>query len=136
MNPDPGYFFKIYWIITKQNFQTLSLFFLILMLRLWTNQKSGNFYNLHFYNFHFFNSLELTFLFSIWLIFYPLDPHIVADPDPGSLNLADPTNPDPKHFQYCLTLYNTTLIFTIILKILVTVNLLSRYYARLTVPLL
>ena len=84
----------------------------------------------------FFNSLELTFLFSIWLIFYPLDPHIVADPDPGSLNLADPTNPDPKHFQYCLTLYNTTLIFTIILKILVTVNLLSRYYARLTVPLL
>ena len=24
-----------------------------------------------------------------------VDPHIFADPDPGSQNLADPTNPDP-----------------------------------------
>ena len=23
--------------------------------------------------------------------------HIFADPDPGSQNLADPTDPDPKH---------------------------------------
>ena len=30
---------------------------------------------------------------SFWLIFYPLDP------DPGSQNLADPTDPDPKHWQ-------------------------------------
>ena len=35
------------------------------------------------------------FFGSFWLIFYPLDP----DPDPGSQNLADPTDPDPK---YCL----------------------------------
>ena len=26
-----------------------------------------------------------------------VDPHIFADPDPGSKNLADPTDPDPKH---------------------------------------
>ena len=27
----------------------------------------------------------------------PLIPHIFADPDPGSQNLADPADPDPKH---------------------------------------
>ena len=26
-----------------------------------------------------------------------VDPHIFADPDPGSQNLADPTDPNPKH---------------------------------------
>jgi len=26
-----------------------------------------------------------------------VDLHIFADPDPGSQNLADPTDPDPKH---------------------------------------
>ena len=26
------------------------------------------------------------------------DPHIFTDPDPGSQNLADPTDPDPKHW--------------------------------------
>ena len=26
-----------------------------------------------------------------------MDPHIFADPDPGSQSLADPTDPDPKH---------------------------------------
>ena len=26
-----------------------------------------------------------------------VDPHIFADPDPGSQSLADPTDPDPKH---------------------------------------
>ena len=25
------------------------------------------------------------------------DPHFYEDPDPGSQNLADPTDPDPKH---------------------------------------
>ena len=30
---------------------------------------------------------------SFWLIFYPLD----SDPDPGSQNHPDPTDPDPKH---------------------------------------
>ena len=27
-----------------------------------------------------------------------MDPHIFADPDPGSQNSADPTDPDPKHW--------------------------------------
>ena len=31
-----------------------------------------------------------------------VDPHIFADPDRGSQNLADPTDPDPKH---CLNTY-------------------------------
>ena len=26
-----------------------------------------------------------------------MDPHIFADPDPGSQNPANPTDPDPKH---------------------------------------
>ena len=26
-----------------------------------------------------------------------VDPHIFADPDSGSQNLGDPTDPDPKH---------------------------------------
>jgi len=29
-----------------------------------------------------------------------VDPHIFADPDPGSQNLADPTDPDPEHWYY------------------------------------
>ena len=29
-----------------------------------------------------------------------MDPHIFADPDKGSQNLADPTDPDPKHGFY------------------------------------
>ena len=33
-----------------------------------------------------------------------MDPHIFADldPDPGSQNLADPTDPDPKHWKKLL----------------------------------
>ena len=27
-----------------------------------------------------------------------VDPHIFVDPDPGSQNVADPTDPDPKHW--------------------------------------
>ena len=27
-----------------------------------------------------------------------VDPHIFAEPDPGSQNLADPMDPDPKHW--------------------------------------
>ena len=43
----------------------------------------------------------LVFFSSFRLIFYPLgsgsvDPHIFADPDPGSQNLADPPDPYPK----------------------------------------
>ena len=47
----------------------------------------------------FFNSSDLdfeskkVFLCSFWLILSPLDPD--PDLDPGSQNLADPSNPDP-----------------------------------------
>ena len=49
---------------------------------------------------------ELELLFFIYkscLIFClldpDLDPHIFADPDPGSQNVADPMDPDPKHWR-------------------------------------
>ena len=36
----------------------------------------------------------------IWRYFWFgfVDPHIFADPDPGSHNDTDPTDPDPKHY--------------------------------------
>ena len=34
-----------------------------------------------------------------------MDPHIFADPDPGSQNLADPTNRDPKHGSFITTIH-------------------------------
>jgi len=42
------------------------------------------------------------FFFAVFGWILPLesgsvDPHIFVDPDPGSQNLADPTDPDPKH---------------------------------------
>jgi len=33
-----------------------------------------------------------------------VDPHIFADPDPGSQTLADPTDPDPKHWTLWVNL--------------------------------
>ena len=44
-----------------------------------------------------------------FLIFHTLDPDpwiriFFADPDPGSQNLADPTDPDPKHWFLTLIL--------------------------------
>ena len=57
----------------------------------------------------FFKSLDLGFnsihfflqflVVSLPLGFVSVDPHIFADPDPGSQNSADPTylDPDPKH---------------------------------------
>ena len=65
-------------------------------------QRSGNYYNLSFFNssdlglrlkkYFFF----LQVLVNILLLgFRSVEPYIFADPDPGSQNLADPTNPDP-----------------------------------------
>ena len=45
-----------------------------------------------------------------------VDPHILADPDPGSQNLADPTDPDPKH-------WNRAVIFNIDQNIALTLNI-------------
>ena len=94
-DPDPGYFFKIYWIfLTKQNFQIFCLIFFAYFYAKtwWTIQKSGNFYNLSF-----FNSSDLGFESKIFFCslvgILPLgsssvDPHIFGDSDPGSQNLA------------------------------------------------
>ena len=50
-----------------------------------------------------------------------MDPHIFADPDPGSQNLADPTDPDPdpdpKHWfkdNICLSMWVQKIIFVCI----------------------
>ena len=37
-----------------------------------------------------------------------VDPHIFADPDSGSQNLADPTDPDPDP-KHCGVVYNVML---------------------------
>ena len=51
-----------------------------------------------------------------------MDPHIFADPDPGSQNFADPTDPDPKH---CLEL-NFKCLYSIVVKVY------SLYSSRMT----
>ena len=48
-----------------------------------------------------------------------MEPHIFADPDPGSQNLADPTDPDSKH---CLQPFNY-LIYSMKFNYLI-----SKYY--------
>ena len=70
-----------------------------------------------FYNLSFFTKVKilvlgvkklfLQFLVDILLLGSgSVDPHILADPDPGSQNLADPTDPDPKHWMYLFTLHS------------------------------
>ena len=101
-DPDPGYFFTIYWIfLTKQIFQICRLN--LYAKTWWTIAKSGSFYNLFFSIVHVW-VLRVNFFFAVFGWFLPLgsgsvDPHIFADPDPepGSQNLADPTDPDPNH---------------------------------------
>ena len=77
-DPDPGYFFKIYWIfLTKQNFEIFCLIFFayFYVKTWWTIQKSGNFYNLTFFNSSDLGfESKIIFLCSFWLIFCPLDP--------------------------------------------------------------
>ena len=43
----------------------------------------------------------LQFLVDIILLLRSgsMDPHVFADSDPGSQNVADPTDPDPKHCE-------------------------------------
>ena len=45
-----------------------------------------------------------------------VDPHIFADPDPGSQNHADPTDPDPEHW---------TLAYAEIIKEIVIVHVVE-----------
>ena len=67
-----------------------------------TIQKLGNFYILSFFNSSDLGFEIKNFFLQFLVDIFPLgsgsvDPHIFADPDPGSQNLADPTDPDPKH---------------------------------------
>ena len=95
-DPDPGHFYKIYWIfLAENNFQIFCFIFLAYFYpkTWWIIQKWGNFYNLFFSKVQILD-LEVKKVFcSFLLIFYPLDP----DPDPGSQNLANPMDPDSKH---------------------------------------
>ena len=96
-DPDPGHFFKIYWILFNKFF---SLNFILKLDEPFRNEE------IFIISLSFFSQVQIwgfgvkkIFFCSFWLIFYPLDPdpHIFADPDPGSQNLADKTDPDPKH---------------------------------------
>jgi len=52
------------------------------------------------------------------------NPHIFADPDSGSQNLADPTDPDPKHwYQACKQHGYTKSGFQLIASLSLLVNL-------------
>ena len=56
-------------------------------------------HNINFNNLDLFKCSDFVFweqnviFYSFWVIFCPLDP----DPDPGSQNIADPTNPDSNY---------------------------------------
>ena len=83
--------------LTKDKFQIVCFIFsLIFILKLDKPFRNEEI----FYNLSFFKSSNLgfrikkVFFCSLGLIFYPLD----QDLDPGSQNLADPTDPDPKHW--------------------------------------
>ena len=92
--PDPGHFLKdLLNIFTKRLIFKFFLFFfsLIFILKPFRNEEI-------FMISLRFKSSDLGFrskvyFCSFWMIFYPLDP----DQDPGSQNLANPTDPDLKH---------------------------------------
>ena len=111
MDPDPGYFFIVFWIIlTTQNFQICCLIFsLIFMLKLDEPFKNQEIFTISFYNSSDLglriNIFFLHFLVDILpLRFESMDLHIFADldPDPGSQNIADPMDPDLKHCIHIL----------------------------------
>ena len=68
MDPDPGHFVQIYWmILTKQNFQIIChIFSLIFMLKLYEPLKNQEiFYNLSFFNSSDFGFMSKKFLFAV-----------------------------------------------------------------------
>ena len=72
-DPDPGHFFKIYWIfITLNNFQNWSVIFILKLDELFRNEE--NFIISFFSKFQILVLGVKEFFFSVWLIFYPLDP--------------------------------------------------------------
>ena len=89
-DPDPCYFFKIYWGFLTKIFFVL-FFSLIFMLKLDEPFRKQEIFIISLFSIVQIWVESKFFFCSFWLIFCPLDP------DPGSQNLADPTDPDPKH---------------------------------------
>ena len=104
MDPDPGYFFKIYLIFcTKKkilNFYVV-FFSLIFMLKLDEPFRNQGIFKISLFSIVQIWVLRVNFFLQFLVDILPLrsgsvDLQIFADPDPGSQNLADPTDPDPK----------------------------------------
>ena len=98
MDPDPGHEHSLIFpefFLTKQNCQKISSFFrLFLCYNLITIQRSGKFYNLSFPIVQIW-VLRLKEVFSSGFDILPLgsgsvDPHVFADLDLESQNVADP----------------------------------------------
>jgi len=69
MDPDPGHFFKIWWIfITKNNFQMFCFIFFACFYpkTWWTIQKWGNFYNFSFLKIQIWGLGVKKFFFAVF----------------------------------------------------------------------
>ena len=76
------------FFLTRQNFQIFCpIFSLILMLKLNETFRNQEIFIISIVQIW---GLRVNFFCSFLLIFCPLDPHIFADPDPRSQNLAGP----------------------------------------------
>ena len=99
VDPDPGLFFKIYWIFQQKlifNFFFIIFFAYFYLKTWWTIHNWAKFYNLFFSKVQTWVLGLKFFLLQFLVDILPLgslsvDPHIFADPDPGSQNSADPT---------------------------------------------
>jgi len=86
--------------LTKNNFQIFCLFFsLIFILKLDEPFKNEEIFKISLFpKFRFgFRSKKVFLQFLVYILplgFGSVDPHIFVDPDTGSQNLADPTDPD------------------------------------------
>ena len=85
MDPDPGYFFKIYWFhLTKKNFQ-FPIFFAYFNAKLHKAFRNQEFFNLSFFDSSNLGLESNNFFWQFMVDILPLgsvDPHIFTDPDP------------------------------------------------------
>ena len=95
MDPDLGHFFKIYRIFLTKNFQFFCFFSLIFILKLDEPFRNEEFFRIY----TFFKKLDLGFRIKSFFLQFLVDILPFGsgsmDTDPGSQNLADPTDPDP-----------------------------------------
>ena len=90
--PDPGHFFKIYFFFFKQKiiFQIFCFSFShIFILKLDEPFRNEEIFIISVY----YKGSEFGFFLQFLVDILPL-----TDPDPGSQNLRDPTDTDPKHW--------------------------------------